>query len=58
MKVNFEKDYQIPKISYKEDEMANFVLHKWLENSPLSHSAITVSVSLDEIFLTKFKIKH
>ena len=53
---NFEKFYQIPKISYKEDEMANFVLHKWLKNSPFSHSAITGSVNLDEIFLNKFKI--
>ena len=55
---NFEKIYQIPKISCKEDKMATFVLHKWLKNSPFSHSAITGSVNLNEIFLTKFKIKY
>ena len=55
---NFEKIDQIPKISHKENEMANFVLHKWLKNSPFSYSAINGSVNLDEIFLTKFKIKY
>ena len=54
---NFEKIDQIPKISYKEDEMTNYVLHKWLKNTFFSHSAITGSDNLDEIFLTKFKIK-
>ena len=54
---NFEKIYQTPKISYK-DEMENIVLHKWLKNSPFSHTAITGSVNLNDIFLTKFKIKY
>ena len=60
MKINssFEKIELIPKISYKENEMTNFILHKWLKNSLKCVPNSQKQTELHQIFNTDPQSDH